>query len=353
MSKPVTTGTVSWQSPANIALVKYWGKHGYQLPQNPSVSITLSESVTTTTVQWKRSGGNRQISFLFEGKPHPKFELRVTNFLNKILPFMPSLGDLSLDISSSNSFPHSSGISSSASFMSSLALCLTDIDQVLTGITTAESEFFRKASHLARLGSGSAARSVYGGFVHWGYSEAVHGSSDEFAIPVNHLIHNAFNNYCDAVLVVSSKPKPLSSSAGHALMDQNPFSSARYQSAKSNIEKMFGILATGDQEAFISLVEQEALTLHGLILASEGGKILMEPNTLAIIREIRDFRAVTGSHLAFTLDAGPNVHLLYPGNEADRVKEFIALKLAPLCEGGRWIDDAAGNGPKRLKNEYA
>jgi len=344
-------GLVSWEAPANIALVKYWGKLGNQLPQNPSVSMTLSKSVTTTSVRWKVDDGDPKLSFLFEGQPHPKFEKRVKDYLDKILCVLPTIGSLSLEISSSNSFPHSSGISSSASFMSSLALCLLDIDIRINGLKISETEFFNKASHLARLGSGSASRSVYGGFALWGLSDSIAGTSDEFAIPVNHLIHSTFRDYRDAVLVVSSKPKPLSSSAGHALMDRNPFAPARYRNARENLVSMMQALSGGDSATFISLLEQEALTLHGLILASEGGKILMEPNTLKIIQEIRLFREQTGLRLAFTLDAGPNVHLLYPGIEADQVRAFITETLAPLCENGRWIDDMVGNGPRRLTDE--
>ena len=351
MTMPQSQGRVAWEAPANIALVKYWGKFGNQLPQNPSVSMTLSKSVTTTSVQWKAAGGDPEISFLFDGKPHPAFEKRVKGYLDKILCILPSIGQLSFEISSSNSFPHSSGISSSASFMSSLALCLLDIDCSVNGLSLSETEFFNKASHLARLGSGSAARSVFGGFALWGSSETIAGSSDEFAIPVTPMIHPAWQDYRDAVLVVSSKPKPLSSSAGHALMDRNPFAPARYKSAKENLVTMMQALSGGDSATFITLLEQEALTLHGLILASEGGKILMEPNTLRIIQEIRTFREQTGSNLAFTLDAGPNVHLLYPGNEADQIRRFISETLAPLCENGRWIDDRVGTGPRRLINE--
>jgi diphosphomevalonate decarboxylase len=346
-----TSGKVAWESPANIALVKYWGKHGDQLPQNPSVSMTLASSVTTTEVSWKATGEAPSITFLFEGNPNPKFETRVRNYIGRIQPLLPSLGSVSLNISSSNSFPHSSGISSSASFMSSLALCLLDIHLLVSGSKMSEAEFYAFGSHLARLGSGSAARSVYGGYVLWGSARGIEGSSDLHAIPVNHLIHNEFLDYRDAVLVVSSKPKPLSSSAGHALMDQNPFAPARYDSARENLGSMLKILTDGSSQSFITLLEQEALTLHGLIMASEGGKLLMEPNTLKIIQEIRDYRNLTGSHLAFTLDAGPNVHLLYPGSEAKSVKAFIQEKLVPLCENGRWIDDSIGKGPRRLTNE--
>ncbi len=348
MKNSAAFGTIAWESPANIALVKYWGKHGNQLPQNPSLSMTLSRSVSRTEVNWKPAVGNPVHRFRFEGRENPKFEARVLGYLDKISALMPFLSQNELEINSLNTFPHSSGISSSASFMSSLALCLVDIESILMNQRLAEPEFFRRASTLARLGSGSAARSVYGGFVHWGASEAVAGSSDDYAIPVNGSIHEVFRNFHDAVLITSSQPKPLSSSAGHALMDSNPFAKVRYESARNNIGELMRILGSGDQDAFIHLVEQEALTLHGLILASDGGKILMEPATLEIIRKIREFRTETGLHPSFTLDAGPNVHLLYPDEERAAIKAFIENTLAPICENNRWIDDEVGTGPKRL-----
>jgi len=340
--------STSWSSPANIALVKYWGKHGDQLPQNPSISMTLSESITTTVVAWIKAVGDPVHTFLFEGRKEPVFEKRVLEYLNKILCLLPDLVDYSLNISSKNSFPHSSGISSSASFMSSLALCLIRAEEEISGITLSPTEFYRKASFLARLGSGSAARSVYGGYTIWGASPFVIGSSDEYAVPIDHHVHPVFKTYRDAVLVISSRSKSLSSSAGHRLMESNAFASARFTSARENAGSIIRILSSGDQENFIRLVEEEAMTLHGLIQASAGGPILMEPGTIAIIRLIRDYRKQTGSHLCFTLDAGPNVHLLYPTNETQFIRSFIETELLKYCENGRWIDDRIGEGPKEF-----
>lgn len=334
----------TWTSPANIALVKYWGKQGEQLPQNPSISITLAESVTTTGMTWSKAIGKPAHTFLFEGRKEPVFEKRVFEYLDQVIFLIPALKSFSLEITSRNTFPHSSGISSSASFMSSLALCLVRMEEVISGIRLSTAEFFRKASFLARLGSGSAARSVYGGFTLWGATPAVPGSSDEFAVIINHLVHPVFKTYRDAILVVSSRPKAISSRAGHRLMESHRFAQARYNGARENIETLLQILAAGDQEAFIHLVEEEAMTLHGLIQSSTGGPILLEPRTLSVIRLIREYRSQTGSKLCFTLDAGPNIHLLYPGDEAGPIRNFIENALQPLCEDRFWIDDHIGEG---------
>ncbi len=340
--------SVTWSSPANIALVKYWGKHHDQLPQNPSISMTLSESVSTTTVTWTKPAGNPAYTFLFEGRKEPVFEKRVFDYLNKIMDTLPALRGFSLDISSQNNFPHSSGISSSASFMSALALCLIRAGEEIDGIRLPQADFYREASCLARLGSGSAARSVYGSFVLWGATPEIAGSSDEFAIPVSQYVHPVFRTYRDAVLVVSSHAKTLSSSAGHKLMESNAFATERFADARNNIGLLLNILSSGNQNGFIHLVEQEAMTLHGLIQSSAGGPVLMEPGTVAIIRLIRDYRNMTGSHLCFTLDAGPNVHLLYPESERESIRYLIGTQLLEYCENRKWIDDRAGTGPANI-----
>ncbi len=116
--------------------------------------------------------------------------------------------------------PHSSGIASSASAMGALALCLLSMEEQITGHPS--SDPMKKASFLARLGSGSASRSLHPGFALWGYSKAWPGSSDEFAIPVQG-IHENFVAIRDSILIVDPGSKKLSSSAGHALMETNAF----------------------------------------------------------------------------------------------------------------------------------
>lgn len=337
--------STTWASPANIALVKYWGKHGDQLPSNPSVSMTLSKSLSTTSLTLEKTAGTPVHTFLFEGRKVPAFEIRVLDYLRKVLCLLPDLNGYSFEIHSGNNFPHSSGISSSAAFMSSLALCLIHAEQEITGITLSPTDFYRKASFFARLGSGSAARSVYGGYSLWGTTPFFTGSSDEYAIPVTHNVHPIFKTYRDSVLVVSSRSKSLSSSAGHKLMESNPYASARFQSAHHNTGLLLNMLSSGDIEGFIKLVEEEAMTLHGLIQASEGGPSLMEPGTIAIIQLVREFRRLTSSRVCFTLDAGPNVHLLYPASEAPSVRRFIKTQLLEHCDKRQWIDDHIGEGP--------
>ena len=179
------SGQQRWQAPSNIALVKYWGKYGIQLPKNPSLSFTLQTSLTTTTVVYHRAHKKAKgVSFelLFEGKARPEFHPKLNAFFDRILPYQPFLGDLFLSISSSNSFPHSSGIASSAAAYAALSAALVAIEESL--FPGRERSFWnQKRSFLARLGSGSAARSLQGPMMLWGEHAAFEGSSNDYAIP--------------------------------------------------------------------------------------------------------------------------------------------------------------------------
>ena len=345
---PACTGSIAWSCPSNIALIKYWGKRAVQIPMNPSLSMTLEEARTNTRIRFRYDpaipGGD--LVFRFESQEAPAFEKLIRETLARFRTYLPWLGQVTLEIDSGNSFPHSSGIASSASAMGALALCLTGMERVI-GENPAGTLDLRKASFLARLGSGSACRSLFPGFALWGEAEGWEGSSDEFAIPVSSF-HESFRQLRDTILIVESGQKKVSSSAGHALMEGNPFSSARFRQAGENLEVLGTILREGDWASFPGLVEEEALTLHAMMMTGKPGYLLMQPGTLSIIREVRAFRAETNARIAFTLDAGANVHLLYDGAEAERVEPFIASVLTPYCENGNRISDRMGSGPQQL-----
>ncbi len=341
--------SVTWRSPSNIALVKYWGKYGRQYPQNPSLSFTLSQSYTETTVSYTlkpdfESADSVAVDFTFEGKRNELFAGKIVKFLEGIRDILPFLPQLQFNIRSSNSFPHSSGIASSASSMSALALCLCEIEQQLFKTLQNESTFLQKASYLARLGSGSAARSVYADLAIWGTSNAIASSSNDYAIPFKGKLHEVYHNYQDTILIVSKAEKSVSSRAGHALMEGNPYAAVRYEQANNNLDKLLQVLETNDLKTFIEIVESEALTLHALMMCSHPPFILMKPNTLRIIEKIRTYRAATGTPVCFTLDAGPNVHVLYPQHVKNEVLTWINAALKPLCENEYLILDEMGNG---------
>jgi diphosphomevalonate decarboxylase len=336
---------VAWTCPSNIALIKYWGKRDVQIPMNPSLSLTLREARTTTRIgfTYDPAAQTSLLSFRFEGRESPAFEKRIRTYIKGMESLVPVLKFCSLEIDSENTFPHSSGIASSASAMGALALCLVQLETHITGNTDPE-RFWQKASLMARLGSGSASRSIFPGFSLWGSSDSWEGSSDEYAIPVRNY-HDTFKNLRDFILVVESGQKPVSSSAGHKLMNSNPYAGKRFDQARANLSLLQSVLKEGDWEAFITIVEEEALSLHAMMMTSQPGYILMQPGTLSILHKIRKYREESNHRPCFTLDAGANVHLLCADADADAVEDFIKSDLLKYCEDGRVIFDRMGQGP--------
>ena len=343
--------TVSWRSPSNLAIVKYWGKVAVQIPKNPSVSLTLRNSYTETKIisgPKKNLEKKLDIDFYFEGAKRVDFQDRIEKYLTSILAIYPFLAQLHLRIESKNSFPHSAGIASSASSMSAIALCLVSLEEAYFQTEMDQQAFFQKASYLARLGSGSACRSVYPSWSIWGKDFNVAGSSDEFAIPYAEKVHQVFKDFHDDILIVSDVEKSVSSSAGHALMGSNVYASQRFDSAKKNLATVLETLRTGDIEKFGNLAEQEALTLHAMMMTSWPSYILMRPNSLAIIEKIRDCKQADKLPIYFSLDAGPNLHVLYPHSHREAVQDFIRNQLLSFTANNEWIADGAGDGPIKI-----
>jgi diphosphomevalonate decarboxylase len=207
-----------------------------------------------------------------------------------------------------------------------------------------EDYFYHKASFLARLGSGSACRSVKGQVVVWGNHNNIKGSSDLFGVEFPNAIHANFKNFQDTILLVDKGEKQVSSTVGHDLMHNHPFAERRFAQAHENLDKLITIFENGNLEEFIKIVESEALTLHAMMMTSMPYFILMKPNTLEIINAIWKFRNETKIPICFTLDAGANVHVLYPENVAVAVLQFIKDELVGYCQNGQYLCDKIGNG---------
>lgn len=345
---------IGWRAPSNIALIKYWGKRPQQLPENGSLSITLANSTTTTFLTFRKKENpdqNISLAYYFQGEQNLKFEHKIFRLLHSLLSEMPFLTAYELDIRSENNFPHSTGIASSASSMSALALCLVSMEEIVAQKRRCKDDFFRRASTIARLGSGSASRSVYGGIVSWGKVEPIENSSDEYASPFPLPEKCRLNQVRDIILIVSSGEKTVSSSSGHALMNAHPFREGRKVQAKSNMTKMITAIRENNYTGIAEISENEALTLHALLMTSSSGGLLLKPNTLHIIEAIKQFRESTGLELFFTIDAGPNVHLIYYEDQREAVLPFVKQTLSQFCENGQWIDDKIGEGPALLTPE--
>ncbi len=345
------TYTSSWRSPSNIALIKYWGKHGLQLPRNPSLSFTLSACHTNMTLAVEPSAGSPGIDILYDGKPKPSFEPKIKTFFYLLGSFFPWLNGSLIKIDSHNTFPHGAGIASSASAMSAMALCLMDINDQINGHTSfTEEMWLTRASEIARIGSGSASRSVFPGAAIWGTVDTIAASSDQYAIPWNEHLAHIYSDFQDTILIVSTSEKSVSSTAGHELMNDHAYAATRYAVALNNIHRICDVMKRGDLiDTFITIVESEALQLHALMMCGDSPFMLMEPGTVAIIKEVWRYRKATGIPVCFTLDAGPNVHLLYPSQYTSDVLLWIKNELTPYCANGQYILDHIGTGPQKIE----
>ncbi len=344
-------GVISWKSPSNIALVKYWGKYGIQLPRNPSISLTLDQAYTETKMKYtsqKTKDKEIDIEFFFEGKPNEAFAAKIRKFMLSISDIFPFILQLKFIIHSENSFPHSSGIASSASSMSALSLCICSVENELFGTLSDQKSLMEKASYVSRLGSGSACRSLFPHASIWGETAVMNKASNLFGIPYGDEIDPIFHSFHDDILIVNQGEKPVSSRAGHALMEGNDYAEPRYQQANDRLARLIDAMKKGDLETFGIITENEALTLHALMMTSHPAYILMQPNSLEMINRIKTFREETNLPIYFTLDAGPNIHLLYPHHIYDKVNPFIQSELIPLCEDEMIIRDQVGQGPSKL-----
>ena len=348
-------GSFTFSAPSNIALVKYWGKietkDAEQIPANPSLSFTLSNCKTITTLEFEPKQNTDFVSFdlFFEGKPREDFKPKIAKFFERIQKYCSFLKHFHLLIKTENTFPHSSGIASSASGMAALAINIMALEKQLNP-KISDSYYFAKASFLARLGSGSACRSIQNSVVVWGKHQDFKESSNFYGISFPSELHSEFANFQDTILLVDKGEKQVSSTVGHDLMHNHPFAKERFLQAHNNISELHSILKDGNLTSFIALIESEALTLHAMMMTSMPYFVLMKPNTLQIINAIWKYRKETNIPVCFTLDAGANVHVLYPERVKEAVLKFIQAELVGYCKNGEYICDALGFGVQQIKS---
>ena len=344
---PTSYSTIC-EAPSNIALIKYWGKSAPQLPKNSSLSFTLDSSITRTALTFMpQKSSSFSFEFYFEGVLKPDFNTKIEAYFNQIRKYIPWIEHYNLIIKSQNSFPHSSGIASSASAMAALSFGLMDMERQLFPSLSAIA-LSEKASFLARLGSGSAARSIEGPLMLWGKTKYLKKSSDLYAIPIKEEVDPVFTTYQDTILLIDKGSKHVSSTQGHQLMHNHPYATQRFIQAENHLKELMPIMKSGDLEGFIQIVESEALSLHAMMMTSKPYYLLVKPNTLAAIEKIWHFRKETHIPLCFTLDAGANIHLLYPSVNKNAVLQFVEEVLKSSCAQGEYLLDQVGGGAKKV-----
>jgi diphosphomevalonate decarboxylase len=335
----IADASIEVSCPSNIALVKYWGKYDGQIPANPSISYSLKHCKTITKIEFL-AHQDFEVELYLNEQRHDEFAKKLEKYFRSIAPYLGFVLQGKYIIHTHNTFPHSSGIASSASGFGAIAKALVGLAEQFSQ-PLAEDFKQEKSSFLARLGSGSACRSLYNGLVVWGETEVMANSSNLYAVPYPEAdVHPVFKQFNDWVLLIHEGEKMVSSSFGHSLMNGNPYAEKRFTEAHKNMQHLKHILKSGDLQAFGQLLEHEALTLHAMMMMSAPAFILMKPQTLNAIDKIWEYRKFTNNPLYFTLDAGANLHLLFPKNNKEaEIMEFIEAELRPFTQKGNIVKD--------------
>jgi len=310
------------QAGSNIAFIKYWGNvdDALRLPLTHSLSMTLDTAITTTTVTFDPA--LTADIFVMNGEPILGEALeRVSRHLDHLR----GLAGVSwrAKVVSVNAFPTGSGIASSASGFAALTVAAAAaLDLDLTR---------RELSAYARLGSGSAARSIFGG-----YAELVTGArhEDAYAVQVEPPEHWLL---VDVVAIVSKHPKKVGSTGGHKLAHTSPLNSARLAHVQTAIARARTAIHTRDIEMLGHIMELDALTMHAVMMTSSPSLLYWEPGTLTVMHAVRQWRE-EGIPVYFTIDAGPNVHVItlpeYADDVAERVRALPAVQDLLICRTG-------------------
>ncbi|MFK7804977.1 MAG: diphosphomevalonate decarboxylase [Anaerolineae bacterium] len=301
---------------SNIAFVKYWGNADDELriPMNGSISMTLDAAHTITTVEFS-SDFDKDILILNEEDAGEKATARASKHLDHLRGLAGTA--LRARIVSSNSFPTGAGIASSASGFA----CLTMAAAGALGL-----ELDKPAlSRIARLGSGSASRSIDGGFVEW-VPGTTHEDSVAFELaPADHW------DLVDIIAIVSQDEKDIGSSAGHPLAHTSPFYKARLEEVTNNtLPQVRQAIMDKDFHRFGELIEEEAISLHVASMTSRPSILYWGPGSLAIMHALRRWRKEGGPHGYYTIDAGPNIHVIAEKSSADAL--VAKLKEIPYVE---------------------
>ncbi len=312
----------------NIAFIKYWGDRDplLRLPANGSISMNLDGLQTRTRVTFDPTLPHDTLSIDGSAVTGPGLER-----LSTVLDTVRRKARISLHahIESENNFPTGAGLASSASAFAALSLAAS----AAAGLALNE----RDLSRLARLGSGSACRSVPGGYVEWQPGE---GEQDSFAFSIAPSGHW---DLVDCIAIVSQAHKSTSSSEGHALAHTSPLQSSRLESVPILLAQCRRAILEKDFELLATVTELDCHQMHAVMMTSSPPLIYWLPSTLAVIQSVREWRS-RGTPVCYTIDAGPNVHVLCPSPHQSQVASD--LRLIP---GVHQVLVAPAGGPARLE----
>ena len=293
---------------SNIAFIKYWGNRddALRLPANSSLSMNLADLHTTTTVQWLESleADTLMINGVVAGEGARQ---RASSHLDLLRDWLGAR--MFARVESSNNFPMGTGIASSASGFAALTLAAA----AAAGQANGE----RELSAMARRGSGSAARSIPGGFVEWHAGES---HLDSYAESIADADHWAL---VDVIAVVNRQHKRTGSSAGHSVAGSSVLQRARVETADERLRRARNAILERDFEKLAEVVEEDSNLMHAVMMTSRPALFYWEPASLRIMREVERWRRRDGLQVCYTLDAGPNVHCICAKADSARVEERI------------------------------
>ena len=317
----------------NIALIKYWGNRDQELrlPENGSLSMNLDGLFARTQVTFDSALNCDEVSECDQLLLNEQAETgpalgRVSRFLDQVRALAGI--DLPAQVVSENNFPMGAGIASSAAAFAALALAATSA----AGLTLNE----RELSRLARLGSGSACRSVPAGFVEW---QVGAGDQDSLAFSIAGPDHW---DLVDCVAVIATGHKPVGSTEGHGLAGSSPLQAARLADTARRLSVCRRAILTRDFATLAEIIEQDSNLMHAVMMTSQPPLFYWQPASLLIMNEVRAWRQA-GLPAAYTLDAGPNVHVICEAPVAEQVRQ----KLLDL-PGVQQVFSARPGGPARL-----
>ncbi len=291
----------------NIAFIKYWGNRDetLRLPQNGSISMNLRELTTTTHVEF--SPDFQQDSLWLNEKEIRGAALqRVASFLNQVRALANSR--LHARVTSANNFPTGAGIASSAAAFAALSLAAS----AALRLNLSEKEL----SRLARLGSGSACRSVPGGFVEWMVGK---NDADSVAVSIAPAEHW---NLVDCIAIIQTGHKPVGSTEGHALAGSSPLQAARVADTPRRLDLCRQAIEQCNFAALANIVEQDSTIMHAVMMTSSPPLFYWKDSSLRIMQHVSAWRA-EGLPACFTLDAGSNVHVITLSEYAGEVRNRL------------------------------
>lgn len=294
-------------APSNIAFIKYWGKKDnvLRLPLNSSFSMNLDGAYTITTVDFSPQY-NRDTVQLIGGNFSAQEEARVVKALERIR--LKSHTNNYARVLTQNTFPKGAGAAASASGFAALTVAAFEA----TGMSLSEKEL----TIFARMGSGSACRSIPDGFVLW---EEGNMSENSYA---HSLYPSTYWDLRDALVIVDSSMKKVSTTEGMESITTSPFLSQRLKIIPSRIERILNACKNKNLTMLGEVIEEDCLDMHHVMQTQIPALNYWNNTTVLVMEEVKRLRSLNVD-VYFTVDAGPNVHCIYEGKDESKVLEAL------------------------------